>query len=246
MSDSHPSAPPSQELAELLSLAVHEFRTPASVVGGYLRMLQRDTTAPLSERQRKMVDEAEKAFARLVVLVNELSDIGKLEDGRLTLRKTPIDLFELAGQVAQDTDEAADRGVRLEIRGSSDGGHLVGDEKRLREALSAFFRAVLREQPSACLVIVERRLVHDHAGAWAVLAVAAEDRVEAALETAPAAFDEKRGGMGLAIPIARRIVEQHGGQVWSQTAKDGQPVARSGIVVRFPLSDDAGTGTPAA
>src|SRR5262249_54075067 len=42
---------------DLLSLAVHEFRTPASVIGGYLRMLQRDVE-PLTPRQRKMVDEA--------------------------------------------------------------------------------------------------------------------------------------------------------------------------------------------
>jgi len=37
---------------QLVSLAVHEFRTPASVVGGYLRMLQRDADPQLSERQR--------------------------------------------------------------------------------------------------------------------------------------------------------------------------------------------------
>ena len=38
---------------KLISLAVHELRSPASVVGGYLRMLQRDTEAPLSDRQRR-------------------------------------------------------------------------------------------------------------------------------------------------------------------------------------------------
>ena len=55
-----------ESYARLLSLAVHEFRTPASVVGGYLRMLQRDGDQPLSDRQRKMIDEAEKSCARLV------------------------------------------------------------------------------------------------------------------------------------------------------------------------------------
>src|SRR5918912_1241470 len=50
---------------QLLSLAVHELRTPASVVGGYLRMLQRDTEPAMSERQRRMIDEAEKSCQRL-------------------------------------------------------------------------------------------------------------------------------------------------------------------------------------
>ena len=69
----------------LLSLAVHEFRTPASVVGGYLRMLQKDQDPPMSERQRQMIEEAEKSCARLVAIVAELSDIGKLDSGGVTL-----------------------------------------------------------------------------------------------------------------------------------------------------------------
>ena len=56
----------------LISLAVHELRSPAGVVSGYLRMLQRDTETPLSERHRKMVTEAEKSCARLVALITEL------------------------------------------------------------------------------------------------------------------------------------------------------------------------------
>src|SRR5262249_56940485 len=70
---------------QLLSLAVHEFRTPASVVGGYLRMLQRDADPPLSERQRRMVDEAEKSCARVVAIVAQLGDIGKLDSGSRAL-----------------------------------------------------------------------------------------------------------------------------------------------------------------
>ena len=85
----------------LLSLAVHEFRTPASVVGGYLRMLQKDTDPPLTERQRKMIDEAEKSCARLVAIVAELSDIGKLDSGAVKLAQQPFDLFTLVEEVAE-------------------------------------------------------------------------------------------------------------------------------------------------
>ena len=58
---------------KLISLAVHELRSPASVISGYLRMLQRDTDAPLNDRQRKMVEEAENR-GRLVALIAALSD----------------------------------------------------------------------------------------------------------------------------------------------------------------------------
>ncbi len=85
---------------QLISLAVHELRTPASVVGGYLRMLQRDSDPPLGERQRKMIDEAAKSCGRLVELVAELSDIGKLDAGLTTIAQEPLDFFSLVDDVA--------------------------------------------------------------------------------------------------------------------------------------------------
>src|ERR1051326_5221298 len=94
----------------LLSLAVHEFRTPASVVGGYLRMLQRDGDG-LSDRHRKMIDEAEKSCARLVGLISELSDIGKLDSGLLTLNRERLDVFALAADVAEHVQEGDRKSV---------------------------------------------------------------------------------------------------------------------------------------
>jgi signal transduction histidine kinase len=123
--------------AELLSLAVHEFRTPVSVVGGYLRMLQRDEATPLAARHRKMVDEAEKSCARLVALVAEMSEVSKLDAGVTTLGRDPLDVFEVVQEVAEGVHEAADREVRFEVRGQATGAAVRGDSARLRGAFGA-------------------------------------------------------------------------------------------------------------
>src|SRR5436190_16550687 len=86
---------------DLMSLAVHEFRSPASVVSGYLHMLQRDTSQPLTDRQRKMIDEAENGCRRIVGLIGELSDIGKLDDGLVKLDRQRIDVLSLVAEVAE-------------------------------------------------------------------------------------------------------------------------------------------------
>ena len=113
-----------ESYARLLSLAVHEFRTPASVVGGYLRMLQRDTAQPLNERQRKMIDEAEKSCARLVALINELSEISKLDAGTAAVKQDTFDLFQIVREVAAGVHEAQDREVHLAVRGEAAGARI--------------------------------------------------------------------------------------------------------------------------
>ena len=67
----------------------------------------------------------------------------------------------------------------------------------------------------------------------AVLVVAPDGRVQAAYEADRATFDEKRGGLGLALPIARRVVERHGGRVWAPVHAE----ERGAAIVAFPLSE---------
>jgi signal transduction histidine kinase len=225
--------------ARLLSLAAHEFRTPASVVGGYLRMLRNADDPALSERQRRLVDEAEKSFGRMVALVDELSDLARLDTGTAAFQAVPFDFFEVVERTAAGVREGQDRGVTLEARGETGGAPLIGDPLRVQRAVTAFLRAVLREQPSARAVVVDRRRVADGPSAAAVAIIAPRGDVDAALDAPPVAFDETRGGLGLALPIARRVVERHGGRVWSAAlapAADGG-TARGAIVLSFPLRE---------
>jgi signal transduction histidine kinase len=223
------------EYAELLSLAVHELRTPASVVSGYLRMLVRDDAQPLSERQLKMISEADKSCQRIVELIGELNDIAKLDQGTLTVKDEPFDLFHALEDVAGSVHESEDREVHLQLRGDAAGAPVRGDLARTRTAFAAFFRAILREQPSSTVVVADRRCVQKDDGPFAVVVIAAEQAVEQASRSRPATFVEKRGGLGLALPIARRVIERQGGRVWSPS--DGAEASPNAIIVSLPVHD---------
>jgi signal transduction histidine kinase len=230
-----PSAP--KAYARLLSLAVHEFRTPASVVGGYLRMLQRDADPPLSERQRKMVEEAERSCARLVALVAELSEISKIDGETAAFKDESFDLFRAVAEVANSVHEAEDREVRLVVRGDADGAPIHADLARLQAAFASFIRAILREQPASCTVVAECIRVTGSGAASAVVVVGEESIVQRAYEAPRAPFDEKRGGLGLTLPIARRVIERHGGGVWSPAAAPDEAWARRAVIITLPMSE---------
>jgi len=224
--------------SKLLSLAVHEFRTPASVVSGYLRMLQRDADPTLSERQRKMVDEAGKSCARIIAIVDELSEIGKLDGGLITLSKQPLDVFTLVGEVAELVHEAKDREVHLKLRGDDHGAPIAGDVARLRNAFDAIFRAILREKPGRSTVVADRRLVNRDGRTSAVVIVSEESTVQEAYDREPASFFEKRGGLGLALPLAGRVIEGHGGRLFSpKPLLDEDPLTRGSAIISLPITE---------
>jgi signal transduction histidine kinase len=224
-----------KDYAQLLSLAVHEFRTPVSVVGGYLRMLQRDTEQPLSDRHRKMVEEAERSCARIVALIGELNEVSKLDDPIAPLPMEAFDLLAVVREVCGETHEAADRGVRLKMRGPASGAPLNGDLVRVHRAIASLIRAVLREQPDEGVVVADCKLTRDGTTSTAVVAIASEDELAAALAAPPTPFDERRGGLGLILPIARRVIEHHGGHLWSPPSEKAGFGSKSAVVLSIPI-----------
>ena len=200
----------------VLSLAVHEFRTPVTVVAGYLRMLVKLHGAALGEQPLKLVDEAEKSCMRLAALIAEMSDLGQVEDGRVTLQHQVVDFGELLEEVASGVHEGEDREVRLRVARPPEPLRLVGDGPRLRQAVAAVLAATLRERAEPGTMVAAAGLQPDLNGETCWLTVAPEDATTASFVAADwAPFDRFRGGVGFRLLLASAIVEAHGGALYS-------------------------------
>jgi K+-sensing histidine kinase KdpD len=237
---------PKHNYPELFSFAVHELRTPLSVYGGYIGMVLRDADG-LTDRQRKMLEEAAKSVKKSTDILLEISDFAKLDNGRSTLTTQRLDLFTLIAQVADLVHEGRDRGVRLEMQGAAQGAVMSGDPPWLRRAFEAIFRSILREKSGGVTVVADRRVQQIGGTPHAVVVIAEPGSVQVAYEREAGQFYDRRGGMGFALTLAGLVIRKHGGRVWSPVP-DGEfvepatderalqdPVTRGSMIVSIPI-----------
>lgn len=202
----------------LLSLSVHEFRTPITVVAGYIRMLLKDRAGALNEQQRRLLQEAERSCARLSSLVAEMSDLSTLEAGNGSFTRSSLDLPALLNESIASLPALPDREVQVLLSSNGADRPVVGDPARLKGAFVSLFSALRRELVTSDKLFVRHR-TREHEGrpvSWIAVGDADHiDRLETSDASSLATFDEWRGGCGLSLAIARRVFAAHQGAVWS-------------------------------
>jgi signal transduction histidine kinase len=231
------AATPGPKKDPLLSLGVHEFRTPVTVIAGYLRMLMTGRTGALSDTQRKMLEEMEKSTARLSGLIAEMSELSVLEAGGGTFNRGVVDLAALIEGEIGSLPALPDREVGVTVQNEAPGAGVHGDPVRLRAALNALLIAHRRELVTSDeLRVCVERTTQDGTGMLRIT-IGGADRIDD-LRHVPVeqlmAFEEFRGGVGFTLPIARRIVAAHDGQLWSPPDHP-----RAGAVLFFPEAQRA-------
>ena len=219
-------------LEKLVTLGVHEFRSPLSVAVGYLKMLLTDRAGPLQDHQRHMLEEIQKSCARLSGLLLEVRELSRLEDGTAPFNRTAVDLRRILDEVVAERPQSTDRAITIDVSGDSARVH--GDAARLKAAFTSLLFALGRE-----LVTSDRMAVRIHRAAPAALTItigeeARIDRLQQSQASDLDTFDEwERGGVGLTLPTARRIIEAHGGRIWG-IREDSKAAA----MVSLPALDD--------
>jgi PAS domain S-box-containing protein len=222
---------------DMMGIVSHDLRNPASAV----KMLAGSILAESRERGdippdvTERVEIIQQAAAQIDALIQDLLDVTRLEAGRLTVSPrdvVPAPLVEAALYAMRALAEST--GVTLEA--SYDGAlPLVhADPERVTQLLSNLVGNALKFTPAGGRVEVRVQPYHEG------VVVSVTDTGEGIpAEQLPHVFDRffqvsnakmgGRHGAGLGLPIARGIVEAHGGTIWIESAPG------RGTIVRFTL-----------
>lgn len=194
-------------LSTLLALTSHELRGPTGVVRGYLRLLELDPS--LGERPRKVITELARATDRLAALLDELTELAHLKDGRLKLKLRSASLRSVLRQAVQAVELPDHFETELDVV-TPDDLRMRVDEPRLLAAICTLIATLARAQTGAATI--DLRLEKRRTGA--LITVQPRSLGRGTIVERP--VDVGRGGTGLQLPIADAIVHAHGGRLREQ------------------------------
>ncbi len=203
---------------EFLSLASHELRTPLTSVQGYLDLLlTRVQHTSDDERTRHYATRAQGQTRRLVALVRDLTDVARLESGKLTLDLTSLELGALAAGVVE-TARDLPPGHTIRLDASAVPLRVRGDAGRLEQVLFNLLTNAFAHAPSAAPIDVRLR----QEGGEIALDVRDYGRGIAA-DQLPHLFSRfyqvarpdrpSQGGLGLGLFICQELAAAHGGRI---------------------------------
>jgi len=222
---------------QFLNLASHELRSPLGVINGYLSMLEQGSLGQLKESGVRAVEVLKAKTLELNLLVAQMLDAARLEDGRLALKRDRLDLRDVARDAMQVVRPlaTADHMLTLEIPPSD--VTIFGDADRILTIISNLLENAIKYSPEGgtiqCIVTISNQLaslsVVDHG-----VGIASDDlpRLFNRFERIEHRDTSHVGGTGLGLYLSRELARQHGGDIHVTSG----PQAGSTFTLTLPLA----------
>jgi signal transduction histidine kinase len=206
---------------KLVSLVVHELRTPVAVMRAYAQLLE----AHLSERAgcaptaHEIAGHILEQADLMAGWVDAMLEVRRLQLRELPLERSPVDLVRLAWTVAEELQQTiGDHRIRVVVSRHVP-PPVVGDRARLRQVLSNLLENALRYTTGG---IIQVRLGIQKGSCKAFVAVHDQgsglDHRQLRTIFAPYKQAHSQGsGLGLGLYLSRHIARLHGGELWAES-----------------------------
>jgi signal transduction histidine kinase len=202
----------------------YEFRTPLTSIGGFAELLQSGVAGDLSVQAQEYVAAILSAVERLRAQIETVLDLTQSEAGLLPIQTEEIELLPFVTRIVREREETLDaRGLTLDLRGDRTAGKVMADPRQLGRAIGNLLDNAIAATPKGGRVLVGlsrrkqgvRIVISDNGPGMKPSELArALDGYRIGADGKP---EGRRGGLGL--PLARQLVEAHGGRIDMQSEK---------------------------
>jgi len=216
--------------SNFVSVAAHEFKTPLTLVEGYAAMLS-DSLPPESDQLYMLLQGIHNGMRRLRELVDDMIDVTLIDNNLMVLNFQPVWLSRSLNMMKADFHEIVkNRNQTLEIRSFSGAEELFfADPERIYQAIKNIISNAIKYTPDGGRITVDGRMMPGF-----IELTVTDTGIGISPENQDTIFEKfgqlgdvalhssgktkfKGGGPGLGLPIAKGIIEAHGGSLWVES-----------------------------
>jgi signal transduction histidine kinase len=207
--------------AELISALAHEMRTPLTSIKGYSTALLMDEASFNPQTQHEFLQIIDEECDTLQDLIHDVLESSNIEAGLLQLEPQPILLHRLVQSLVSDLEHRTSK-HHFVIDFPPDFPIVEADPHRVEQVLRNLLDNSVKYCPEGGIVVIRSEAQEDQV----VISVAdqgvgiAPEHLNRLFEKyfrVRSAMNHHVVGSGLGLPIARAIVEAHGGRIWAES-----------------------------
>ncbi|MFA5363001.1 MAG: PAS domain S-box protein [Candidatus Omnitrophota bacterium] len=203
--------------SEFLANMSHELRTPLNSINGFSEVLYDETFGPLNEKQKKYVNNVLTSGKHLLLLINQILDMAKVEAGKMNLSLSTLPMKSLLHEISLLVADMASKGkIEMLLEIAEDLPDIKADELKVREIIYNLLSNAVKFTPEGGKIGMRAKKADFgiEVVVWDTgIGIAPEnaEKIFAGFFRVDTPYSRVTEGTGLGLPLSKKLVELHGG-----------------------------------
>ncbi len=222
--------------SEFLANMSHELRTPLNSINGFSEVLYDETFGPLNEKQKKYVNNVLTSGKHLLLLINQILDMAKVEAGKMKLTLSNLPMKSLLNEISRLVEDmVSKKKIEMLIEIDEDLPNIEADELKVKEIIYNLLSNAVKftAEGGKIGMRAEKADPEIEITVWDTgVGIAPENmgKIFEGFFRVDTPYSRVTEGTGLGLPLSRKLVELHGGKL--SVESEG---LNKGTSVRFTL-----------
>ena len=211
---------------DFISLASHQLRTPLSAMRWFAEMLLHGDMGKLSDEQQEAVQNIYASNSRLIVLVNFLLNISRIESGRITVDPKPTDMTKLIQDVIEGLKkELVEKNQQIIVNVGSDLPLIALDEKMIHEVYVNLLTNAIKYSPKDTEIVIsiekkDNDVLTQISDSGYGIPLAQQNRIFQRFFRADNVVKRETDGTGLGLYLTQSIINSSKGKIWFKSEEN--------------------------